>query len=253
MAPASCLGITNGTTENDLINGVCKNLTLIFARGTTENGNIGDIVGPPFVNALVSMLGKAQVAVQGVNNYPADVQDFLAGGSVTGSQDMAALIAQAMTRCPGTKLCVSGYSQGAQVAHNAVNLISQAQTNFINSVVLFGDPDDGEAFGKVPANNVSVDCHTGGTHISDLFFPLMYQIYSRKTSSGSKAWLLLLGPIIAQVPCLSNADPSMCLDDICLHGDLILVPHLDYCLDADAEASFVVQKSGLETVGAAGF
>ncbi|CAD6579607.1 MAG: hypothetical protein ASARMPRED_009201 [Alectoria sarmentosa] len=138
VAPASCLGITNGTTENDLINGVCKNLTLIFARGTTENGNIGDIVGPPFVNALVSMLGKAQVAVQGVNNYPADVQDFLAGGSVTGR-----------------------YSQGAQVAHNAVNLISQAQTNFINSVVLFGDPDDGEAFGKVPANNVSVDCHTG--------------------------------------------------------------------------------------------
>lgn len=134
-----------------MINGVCKNLTLIFARGTTENGNIGDIVGPPFVDALVSMLGEAQVAVQGVNNYLANVQGFLAGGSATGSQDMAALIAQAMTQCPGTKLSVSGYSQGCQVAHNAANLITQAQTNFINSVVLFGDPDDGEAFGQVPA------------------------------------------------------------------------------------------------------
>ena len=165
MAPASCVGITDGTTDNDLINGVCKNLTLIFARGTTENGNIGDIVGPPFVDALVSMLGQAQVAVQGINNYPATVQGFLAGGSVTGSQNMAALIAQAMTQCPGTKLCVSGYSQGAQVAHNAANLITQAQTNFINSVVLFGDPDDGEAFGKVPAAKVSTDCHVGGTYI----------------------------------------------------------------------------------------
>ena len=198
MAPASCLGITNGTTDNDVVNGVCKKLTLIFARGTTENGNIGDIVGPPFVDSLVSMLGEAQVAVQGVNNYLADVQGFVAGGSVTGSQNMANLIAQTMKQCPGTKLCVSGYSQGAQVAHNAAKLITQAQTDFINSVVLFGDPDNGQAFGKVPASKVSTDCHLG--------------------------------------------------DDICLHGDLILPPHLDYCLDANTEARFVVQKSGLKTV-----
>lgn len=114
---------------------------------------------------------------------------------------MAALIAQTVTQCPGTKLCVSGYSQGAQIAHNAAKLISPAQTSFINSVVLFGDPDDGEAFGKVSASNISTDCHIG--------------------------------------------------DDICLHGDWILVPHLDHCLDADTEASFVVQKSGLKTVGGA--
>ena len=60
VAPASCLGVTGGTTDNDLLNGVCKNLTLIFARGTTESGNVGGIVGPPFVNALVSMLGKVK-------------------------------------------------------------------------------------------------------------------------------------------------------------------------------------------------
>ena len=155
-------------------------------------------MGPPFVAALNAMLGSAQVAVQGVNNYPADIPGFLAGGSATGSQNMAQLIAQAMSQCPKTKLVVSGYSQGAQVAHNAANMISAAQTAFINSVVLFGDPDDGEAFGTVPASKVSTDCHVG--------------------------------------------------DDICLHGDLILPPHLDYCLDVNKEASFVVSKSGLETV-----
>lgn len=175
---------------------MCKAFTLIFARGTTENGNIGDIVGPPFVAALNSMLGSSQVAVQGVNNYPADIAGFEAGGSATGSQNMAQLIAQTMQQFPKTKLCVSGYSQGAQVAHNAANMITQAQTNFINSVVLFGDPDKGEAFGTVPASKVSTDCHLG--------------------------------------------------DDICLHGDLILPPHLDYCLDANQEAAFAVQKSGLK-------
>ena len=198
MAPASCTGITDGTTDNDLINGLCKDLTLIFARGTFEGGNIGDVLGPPFVNALVSMLGGARVAVQGVNDYPADVQGFFAGGSATGSQNMATLIARAMTQCPGTKLCVSGYSQGAQVAHNSANLITQAQTDFISSVALFGDPDNGSAFGKVPAAKVKTDCHPG--------------------------------------------------DVICQHGDLVLPPHLDYCLDVNTVASFVVQKSGLKAL-----
>ena len=191
VAPASCLGVTSGTTDNDLLNGVCKNLALIFARGTTESGNIGGIVGPPFVNALVSMLGKGQVAVQGVNNYPADVQDFLAGGSVIGSQDMAALIAQAMTQCPQTKLCVSGYSQGAQVAHNAANLITPAQTNFINSVVLFGDPDDGEAFGKVSPSRVSTDCHLFGTYISELMLVIGNKIESHGMFREARGFLLL--------------------------------------------------------------
>jgi len=184
-----------GETENDIVNGVCKGFTLLFARGTLEDGNIGGIVGPPFVAALTAKLGAANVAVQGVNNYAADIPGFLAGGSATGSANMASLIEQTMTQCPNTKLCVSGYSQGAQVAHNAANLISSAATAFINSVVLFGDPDDGEAFGQVPASKVSTDCHVG--------------------------------------------------DDICLHGDLILVQHLDYCLDVGTEASFAAAKSGL--------
>jgi hypothetical protein len=89
--PAGCANIDlAGETRNDITSGLpCKNFTLIFARGTFENGNIGGIVGPPFVDALVSMLGSDQVAVQGVNNYPADVAGFEAGGSATGSANMA--------------------------------------------------------------------------------------------------------------------------------------------------------------------
>ena len=32
---------------------------------------------------------------------------------------------------------------------------------FVNSVVLFGDLDDGYPFGTVPASKVSTDCHVG--------------------------------------------------------------------------------------------
>lgn len=74
-------------------------------------------------------------------------------------------------------------------------MISTTASNFINSVVLFGDPDDGEPFGRVPASKVSTDCH-----------------------------------------------PT---DNICMHGDLILPAHLDYCLDVGTEANFAVSESGL--------
>ncbi len=101
------------------------------------------------------MLGFSRVAVQGVNNYSASIAGFEAGGSATGSQNMARLIAQTMQQCSKTELCVSGYSQGAKVADNAANRITQALTS-INSVLLFGDPDDGEAFGKAPASKLTV-------------------------------------------------------------------------------------------------
>ncbi len=91
--PAGCANINlAGETFNDITDGSpCKNFTLIFARGTFENGNVGGIVGPPFIDSLQSMLGTAQVAVQGVNNYPADVAGFMAGGSATGSANMASV------------------------------------------------------------------------------------------------------------------------------------------------------------------
>ena len=103
-----------------------------------------------------------------------------------------------MTQCPKTEFVVSEYSQAAQVAHNAAKMISAAQTSFINTVVLFGDPDDGQPFGSVPASKVSTDCHLG--------------------------------------------------DDICLHGDLILPSHLDYCVDVQTYGRIVAQKSGLKNV-----
>lgn len=75
------------TTYNEL-SGSCKAYTVVFARGTTEPGNVGILVGPPFLEALDAAVGDANIAVQGVNNYAADVQGYLAGGDALGSADM---------------------------------------------------------------------------------------------------------------------------------------------------------------------
>lgn len=45
-------------------------------------------MGPPFLEALDAAVGDANIAVQGVNNYAADVQGYLAGGDALGSADM---------------------------------------------------------------------------------------------------------------------------------------------------------------------
>lgn len=83
-------------------------MTILFARGTTEIGNMGTVAGPPFVSAVGAMMG-GNVAVQGIE-YPADVPGFLVGGDAGGSKLMAQMVGQVKAKCPDTTLVMAGYS-----------------------------------------------------------------------------------------------------------------------------------------------
>lgn len=77
------------TTREDLTSGTCGDVLVVFARGTDEPGNVGALVGPPLFDALGSALGSGKtVAVQGVDNYPASIAEYLEGGSPEGSAAM---------------------------------------------------------------------------------------------------------------------------------------------------------------------
>lgn len=78
------------TTQNGL-SGSCGAVTVIYARGTTEPGNVGVLVGPPFFDALKSRIDAGNVVVQGVN-YPASIEGFLVGGDSGGARTMYAII-----------------------------------------------------------------------------------------------------------------------------------------------------------------
>ena len=73
------------TTQNAAAG--CKDMTVIFARGNTETGNVGLVTGPPFFDALSSIIGANSMTVQGVD-YSASIERFLQGRDVTGSQTM---------------------------------------------------------------------------------------------------------------------------------------------------------------------
>ncbi|KAF9730423.1 hypothetical protein PMIN06_008798 [Paraphaeosphaeria minitans] len=157
------LPFTRSTTlganvQNDIINAVCKKHTLLFARGTTEGGNIGSLVGPPFAQALGTVVGEHNLAVQGVD-YPANVEGFLGGGDSQGSKAMAGLVAMVKSNCGNTSLILSGYSQGAQLVHKAAEMLTTNETSFVASAVLFGDPGNGIAVEQMDSSRTMVFCH----------------------------------------------------------------------------------------------
>lgn len=134
-------------------------MTVIFARGTGETGNVGTVSGPPMFRALRQKLGNARVTVQGVDYPASSAGNANQGGD--GGRKMASLVSQALSQCPSTKIIVSGYSQGAMVVHNAFrNGLSSSQ---VAGAVLFGDPLKRQAVGDLSMAKVKQFCGTSDT------------------------------------------------------------------------------------------
>ncbi|KAF1831796.1 cutinase, partial [Decorospora gaudefroyi] len=146
-----------GTTENGVTDkSCCTDMTVIFARGTGEGGNMGFVAGPPMVKAIRSKLGADRVTVQGVDYAASAAGNAAMGGD--GGKVMASLVTQALSQCPDTKIILSGYSQGGMVVHNAFTQgVSASQ---VSGAVLFGDPFKTQAVGDLPASSVKQFCGT---------------------------------------------------------------------------------------------
>ncbi|KAF5365154.1 hypothetical protein D9757_011754 [Collybiopsis confluens] len=153
----------------------CADVIVIYARGTTETAPIGDSTSCP--------RRQISLSFQGVD-YPASILGFLEGGDPQGSTNMATMLTSAATSCPNVSssqetlyrldassdpfpqceqaaIVSSGYSQGGQLVHNSAKQLSAAVSARINAVVIFGDPDDGQAVAGIAASKVDVICHTG--------------------------------------------------------------------------------------------
>ncbi|KAL4891822.1 cutinase-domain-containing protein [Aspergillus ambiguus] len=141
----------NGVTDKD----ACQPLTFIFARGTTELGNMGNVVGPVVAEKLKTLTNN-KVVVQGVD-YPASAEGNAAMGA-EGGPKMAQLVEQALKQCANTKVVLGGYSQGAMVVHNAANRLSSGQ---VSGAVLFGDPFKSQAVANLDSSKVKEFCAQG--------------------------------------------------------------------------------------------
>lgn len=129
-----------GATSNEFTDGGCRDIIMLFARGSTEVGNMGTICGPQTGEGLKENFGADNVAVEGIDYAAALSTNFLPGGAdPAGIDEMVELIGQVAADCPESKLVVGGYSQGAALTHRAVEDLPQAQKDQIAAAFTFGD------------------------------------------------------------------------------------------------------------------
>jgi cutinase len=88
----------------------CSAVEVVFARGTAEAPGLGR-EGQAFVDALKGDLKGKTVTAYAVN-YPASY-DFIR--ATDGARDASAHVQATAAACPGTKIVLGGYSQGAAV------------------------------------------------------------------------------------------------------------------------------------------
>ncbi|OAA36847.1 Cutinase [Metarhizium rileyi] len=148
-----------GLDINANING-CADVTVVFARGTCDPGNVGVLVGPPFLNAVKEALGTSKsAAFQGVE-YPATVDGYLSADPSAGVT-MAKIVTDTIAKCPKTEFVLSGYSQGGYAVHNAAKNLDAASMSKVKAVVIFGDPRSKEPVQGIDPSRVKIVCHDG--------------------------------------------------------------------------------------------
>ena len=137
----------------------CPDVEVAFARGTDQPDGVG-ITGLSFVESLRLFAGARSIGVYAVN-YPAgsnfDDRQAFVRTFVDGMRDMHSRIQFMAANCPGTRMVVGGYSQGAAVAGfvtadgNPAGLptelglpgpLSPDVASHVAAVVFFGKPSE---------------------------------------------------------------------------------------------------------------
>jgi cutinase len=140
----------------------CGDVVFIFARGSTEIGNMGTIIGPGLARALDRRLGTRDLTVQGVNYAALLSTNYLPGGTdLISENEMKSMLRLAHTKCPRAQIVVGGYSQGAAVVHRAVEDIEPEIKSKIAAAVCFGDTQwraDGQRIPNFPREDYKVFC-----------------------------------------------------------------------------------------------
>ncbi|KAK2601878.1 separase/separin [Conoideocrella luteorostrata] len=158
-------GITRD--ELDKATGACPPVIFIYARGSTEPGNMGITLGPIVAKALDSHFGEDKIWIQGVGKaYTAGLgENFLpAGTSPEAIKEMTRLLTLASTKCPNANILAGGYSQGAALTAATISALDAGIRNKIVGTVLFGYTKNQQNKGQIPnypADRLKVFCNQG--------------------------------------------------------------------------------------------
>jgi cutinase len=97
----------------------CTPYIMLYARGTTESGDLGATVGPALKAGL---MGDKNWSVRGINSrdgYDASLNGIYCIG-MDGGMACKGILEKMAAQCPTSKFVTAGYSQGAMVARICV-------------------------------------------------------------------------------------------------------------------------------------
>jgi len=132
----------------------CSDLEIIVARGTSEPGNLGTVVGDPLVARVQRDLPGVKV-----RGYPVQYNADMLGASV-GIADVKSRLTKENTECPNQKYVLVGYSQGGMVVQSSLSGIPEAVQPKVIAVVLYG-AGDGAAVNAVFKSKTLANCAPG--------------------------------------------------------------------------------------------
>ncbi|KAJ4381283.1 hypothetical protein N0V86_003632 [Didymella sp. IMI 355093] len=154
-----------GTTSKEFSQGGCRDILFAWARGSTEIGNMGTVVGPPTSNGLKKEFGADAVATEGIDYAATIGTNAIPGGTdAISKRKMQDTLKSMAQKCPDSVIVTGGYSQGAAVNHRAIEELDTAVKDQIAGVVLYGDTQklqDRNQIPNFPADKVKIICQPG--------------------------------------------------------------------------------------------
>jgi len=154
----------------------CAKFEVIVARGTSEPGDFGSMVGDPLVARIKRDMPGVNVRGYPVQ-YPADAGGlkFSPGGTLslpkpgtslaalspTGPNDIVYRIGNQTKECPDERFALVGYSQGGGVVYRAATLLKEKPelADKVLAVVIYGSSDGSQV--ALPHKIVLANCARG--------------------------------------------------------------------------------------------
>lgn len=131
----------------------CAKFEIIVARGTSEPGDLGVIVGDP----LVARVKRNMPGIE-VRGYPVQYPANMLGGS-TGVADIQKRLSGQIKACPDEKFALVGYSQGGMITTQVTPKLSKDVLEKVLAVVLYG-AQDGSNMGALKTKTLA-NCAPG--------------------------------------------------------------------------------------------
>jgi len=139
----------------------CKPETLLYARGSIESGEFGNIakIGAT-VQESFTKAGWDAIGLKKSDGYDAVMDNNFCAG-LPGGVACIPWLNKHVADCPNTKFILGGYSQGAMVARICIAFANEASKKAVKGLLLFGDPMNGADNKGISSDRIKTICDAG--------------------------------------------------------------------------------------------